>query len=292
MKKLIDFLRQDQIDPCLEQLIDNQGNSQLRELLDIILNMLQVCSTLSVHHSFSQTDLLFMVNFYLKHVGKSSSAFLMKYQAARFLSLLVKHEIAARQVEEKIIDLFVSLMTGVLNNETDNENLFAFYLLECLNEYSKANNSNNKIFCQLARWPQDKRIGALVVAYLVDVKVNANLADLVANMSQQIRSRIRNEQNEQKDATLLFGSKSFGNLDETMNVIMNAMDMSKTGNGDECETNNYNEFDDDDLDENRVKYDKLETHLMELIQSYDSQKLPKWLKSRLQNLNNIITNII
>ncbi|CAF0811834.1 unnamed protein product [Brachionus calyciflorus] len=244
-------------------------------------------------------EILFILSFLIKHCSLNYEnkigylnheyypTFLnIKIESGQFLRFLARKEINDSNINKKILELFEVLLS-------DSNILVKHFSLDCLDEYSKSNESNNKIICQLSRG-NTKNLNEIIYNYLVEISIDSDFNEI--NYYQEKRNelleKLKNFQDSKDNILLsqkLYEIDEYGGLDETMNAIMCAMDttISNTDkqNYDSMETTEINP---DDM----MAIDNFSKELDNIFLMYNSQSLPESLKNKLSNIASKITNFI
>lgn len=273
-----------------------------KRIYQFICDSINAFSTMTLKTNLNSTelssDLNFVLAFLIKHcslkyetkIGQFNSeyeaTFLnLKFQASEFLRLMSRKDLNDSNVCSKVLELFTILLS-------DSNTILKYFSLECLDEYSKDNaTNNNKIICQLSR-SKNQMVGDKIKNYLMDVLIEPNFNEIVhyqdktAQLVQKLRQIYKQTSGEKVNSDQDFDDGQ--DLDETMNAIMCAMDTTISNN-----TKNENFADEMEDESTKTKsedlIEKIESDLEKLIQLYENGLLPDWLKQRLVNLSEKIS---
>ena len=287
----------------MEKNTNNFNNKQLSlnfENFKRIFQFICVCSRVfaflclkSYLKSSSSEDFLFLLDFFISNCsqnyetkigGMVESAFLnIKLEAGQFLRNLSNREINDNNVMSKILELF-----GILLN--DSSTLVKFFTLESLDEYSKANESNNKIICQLSR--SGKNVNDLILNYLVEISIDNSFDEMSYYLEKrnELIKRLKICQQDKEDILLSQKIEDCHGLDETMNAIMCAMDTTISNQ----ESNSNDAIDEDDSAQSKVQsiLNVISSELDKLSVICDQQSMSENVKIQLNSLASRISSLI
>lgn len=231
----------------------------------------------------------------------------IKYQCILFLKHLSNKDLKnSGSFRSKLIELFLILF--------DDPNMNIKYSsMECLNKYLTCLNStsNNKLFADIRKQckPQVKelldnyiqRIPALGSTSFKESSViksqYVNKIQLMNQICNQVGDQEQNDNSENLETL---------DLNDTMNVIMSAMDTTISCTNPNLNTNNSKKFnisyspklddydDDDDDSQQNEQCDKLidqiKSDFNKLIDIYNKESRPIYFKKKIQNLIKTISN--
>ncbi|RNA26921.1 hypothetical protein BpHYR1_023718 [Brachionus plicatilis] len=254
-----------------------------------------VCLRCSLKATINE-EILFLLEFFIKNcsqnyeakigtMGDQEPTFLnIKLEASHFLRNLSKKEINETNIVKKVLELF-----GILLN--DSSTLVKFFGLESLDEYSKTNESNNKIICQLSR--SDKNLNDLILNYLVEISIDGDFDEIGFYLEKRNELIKRLQVHHRPKDDILTSQKmdeieDCGSLDETMNAIMCAMDTTMS--------NQELKLDNDEKTHSSSKaqsiLDGISGELDKVFDMYDNRSMPESIRTQLTNLVSKISSFI
>lgn len=227
----------------------------------------------------------------LKTLKENSNKMLsdVKLQSAYFIRLFASKETKDEKVFAKVFELFSNLLSD------SNVNV-KFFSLECLNAFSQNNQTNNKIIRELLKNAEIKeKLSCFIRKVPFDANLDENelLINRCASSIQLLNEYFelasgKTDKNSNSNEDMLQAESEQACLDDTMGVLMGAMD-STLSNLD-SDSNDSKDAEPSAEIESLAK--RVEADLDALIDFYINKSSPGWLKEKLANLSQKIQDSI